>query len=210
MVHAYVLSYFVDCPVDFPHVKAPHYNVLKCPSAEQVAEVEAAMRSRDLWLHAFPHNAGTPFFAQSLYSSSILRLYAEVLKFNLEPELMDAVSFDRIGLGLAADLAKRYGLPSPTVFSQRDVPGLTRAVIPLLARRNITGISVGVNDGSPAPILPSTIDCYQGGFRQVRTPFIWYDYDPSTMHIVSNASCTTNCLAPLAKVINDNLGMSTL
>ena len=24
--------------------------------------------------------------------------------------------------------------------------------------------------------------------------------------IVSNASCTTNCLAPIAKVVNDNLG----
>jgi glyceraldehyde 3-phosphate dehydrogenase len=29
-------------------------------------------------------------------------------------------------------------------------------------------------------------------------------YDPAKHHIISNASCTTNCLAPVAKVINDN------
>src|SRR5512141_1965436 len=28
-------------------------------------------------------------------------------------------------------------------------------------------------------------------------------YDPARHHIISNASCTTNCLAPVAKVVND-------
>lgn len=32
-------------------------------------------------------------------------------------------------------------------------------------------------------------------------------YDPETMHIVSNASCTTNCLAPMVKVLNDEFGI---
>lgn len=31
--------------------------------------------------------------------------------------------------------------------------------------------------------------------------------DPSTHHIISNASCTTNCLAPVVKVLNDTFGI---
>ena len=33
------------------------------------------------------------------------------------------------------------------------------------------------------------------------------DYDPAAHHIISNASCTTNCLAPAVKVVNDAVGI---
>jgi glyceraldehyde 3-phosphate dehydrogenase len=33
------------------------------------------------------------------------------------------------------------------------------------------------------------------------------DYDPAAHHVISNASCTTNCLAPVAKALNDAIGI---
>ncbi len=33
-------------------------------------------------------------------------------------------------------------------------------------------------------------------------------YDPANHHVISNASCTTNCLAPMAKALNDALGIN--
>jgi glyceraldehyde 3-phosphate dehydrogenase len=36
------------------------------------------------------------------------------------------------------------------------------------------------------------------------------DYDPAKHHVVSNASCTTNCLAPVAKVLEDSFGVVSI
>ena len=36
-----------------------------------------------------------------------------------------------------------------------------------------------------------------------------HTYDNENNHIISNASCTTNCLAPIAKVLNDKFGIES-
>lgn len=53
-------------------------------------------------------------------------------------------------------------------------------------------ISAPANDSTPTIVLGVNENIYQ----------------PKTHHIVSNASCTTNCLAPIIKVIHDNFGIT--
>ena len=36
-----------------------------------------------------------------------------------------------------------------------------------------------------------------------------HEYNPAKHHVVSNASCTTNCLAPVAKIMQDHFGIKT-
>ncbi len=59
--------------------------------------------------------------------------------------------------------------------------GAKKVIISAPAKGNLRTIVMGVND---------------------------HEYDPATDHIVSNASCTTNCLAPFAKVILDRFGIT--
>jgi len=61
-----------------------------------------------------------------------------------------------------------------------DAGGAKKVIISAPASDEDVTIVMGVNDG---------------------------DYDPAQHTIISNASCTTNCLGPLAKVLNDNFGI---
>ena len=75
---------------------------------------------------------------------------------------------------------------STGIFQDRDgagrhlEAGAKKVIITAPAEKPDLTIVIGVNEGS---------------------------YDKTKHHIVSNASCTTNCLAPVAKVLNENFGI---
>jgi glyceraldehyde 3-phosphate dehydrogenase len=83
---------------------------------------------------------------------------------------------------LGVDLViESTGLFTKRAAAQKHIDaGAKKVIISAPATDPDVTIVLGVNDGS---------------------------YDSSSHNIISNASCTTNCLAPLAKVLHENLGM---
>lgn len=85
-----------------------------------------------------------------------------------------------------ADLGVDYVIESTGLFTDSEKArahieaGAKKVVISAPAKGKIKTIVMGVNE---------------------------HEYDPSQDHIVSNASCTTNCLAPFAKIILDRFGL---
>jgi hypothetical protein len=127
--HSWLVSLYLNCDgAGIPNVVA-WQAVVNCPTAQQKAAFEQAIRLGYITWHAFP--------------------------FNAEPELMDA-SWIAFGVKLAHDLDDIYhGGVHRTVVSQRDVPGMTRAAIPLWLKNGVKMISVGVNAGSAPPAVPN-------------------------------------------------------
>src|SRR6187401_1574205 len=84
------------------------------------------------------------------------------------------------------DLGVDIVFESTGLFTDRDsaakhlAAGAKRVVITAPAKKPDITVVMGVNDDK---------------------------YDPATHHIISNASCTTNCLAPMAKVLDDAFGV---
>ncbi|CAE7237749.1 unnamed protein product [Symbiodinium sp. CCMP2592] len=100
---------------------------LKCPSQEERQRFVEAVRAGHIVWHAFPHNA--------------------------QPEFMDPKTF-AAGLQLTHGIDDALQVPRKTVLSQRDVPGMTRSVIPILRSNGVKAISVGSNTGSSPPAVP--------------------------------------------------------
>lgn len=74
------------------------------------------------------------------------------LPFTTHTEMMDASLF-RFGLSLARDLDRRFGR-NTIAAKMTDIPGHTRAMVPLLAEAGVSFLHIGVNPASPAPDVP--------------------------------------------------------
>jgi hypothetical protein len=92
----------------------------------------------------------------------------------MAPALIEA------GLQMSFDLDARFGLPKKQTISQRDVPGMTRSLIPILKGAGVTAISVGANDGSTPPNVPFNMTTGNGSVTSQidwshPMPFVWHD-----------------------------------
>ena len=89
-----------------------------CPSPQLRASVLDAMRRGAITWHAFPYNSEAELHSPDLFE---------------------------FGIQLSHSLSDLLGLPRPLTISQRDVPGTTQAMIPLLVKHGIRAFSIGAN-----------------------------------------------------------------
>lgn len=141
--HCWLVSFFIHCPAHWPD--------LHCPSAELVAAFRDAVSKGWITWHAVSSAALFDLFAASQKSNRHCCLQ---FPHNGEPETFDAELFTD-GIKLCHSLDDEFKKPHATVMSQRDVPGMTRAVIPLLVAQGVRALSVGANGYSASAAVPS-------------------------------------------------------
>jgi hypothetical protein len=99
-----------------------------CPNASLVAAVEQAIRADVITWHAFPFNPNYEKADAGLLLGGIDSVHA-----------LDA----------------RFNKANKTVISQRDVPGVTRGIIPLMAKRGLVAFSDGINAATIGASVPT-------------------------------------------------------
>jgi len=153
--------------------------------------MRAALGSKDLDFVAVNDltNAGT--LAHLLKYDSILgNLKADIKasgdRISVEGEEFQVLSVKDPAQLPWKDLGVEVVFESTGLFTDRDnaakhlAAGAKKVVITAPAKKPDFSVVLGVNEDK---------------------------YDPKTHHIISNASCTTNCLAPMAKVLHESFGI---
>ena len=109
------------------YLNCPPNMGIHCPNASSVNRFLKAVSEGVIVWHAFP--------------------------FNGQAEIMDETLFT-FGIFLTHYLDDFVGKSQTITMSQRDVPGITRGVIPLLNKMGVKAITVGVNSASMPPAVP--------------------------------------------------------
>ncbi|HEX3527150.1 MAG TPA: DUF5054 domain-containing protein [Thermoanaerobaculia bacterium] len=130
--YPWLLSLYLDCPANLttPSTSTCPWgeSTLICPTPGEQETIKKALKNGVITWHGHP--------------------------LDHFPELMDP-SLYKFGLSLSQDLDVKYHGGKPTLTaSNRDVPGMTRGVIPLLLKAGIRALSVGTNSGVVSPALP--------------------------------------------------------
>jgi glyceraldehyde 3-phosphate dehydrogenase len=94
--------------------------------------------------------------------------------------IKDPAEIDWPGLGVQVVVESTGKFRSKEDCSKHMRGGVKKVIISAPAKNEDVTLVLGVNDGM---------------------------YDPARHHIISNASCTTNCLAPVVKVLQDTCGI---
>ncbi|CAL8470098.1 g9640 [Coccomyxa elongata] len=114
---------------------------IDCPDDDAKKAFVDAVQRGDIWWHAMPFNSELEFMDRSMLQANIQ---------------------------LTHELDRSFGLPPKVTMSQRDVPGFTRAAVPILVDQGVKAVTLGVNGGSAPPDVPHN------------TPFLWHDKQSGT------------------------------
>src|SRR6266498_2738127 len=153
--------------------------------------MRAALGSKDVDFVAVNDLTNAATLAHLLKYDSILGNLKASIRADGDTITVDGESFQVLSVKDPAqlpwkDLGVDVVFESTGLFTDRDsaakhiAAGAKKVIITAPAKKPDITVVLGVNDEQ---------------------------YDASKHHIISNASCTTNCLAPLAKVINDRFGL---
>ena len=153
--------------------------------------MRAALGSKDVDFVAVNDLTSAATLAHLLKYDSILGNLKSTIKADGDQITVDGDSFKVLSSKDPAqlpwkDLGVDLVFESTGLFTDRDnaakhlAAGAKKVIITAPAKKPDFSVVLGVNEDK---------------------------YDPKTHHIISNASCTTNCLAPLAKVLHESFGI---